>query len=69
MLLGLVDEADSEKQRIEQKQRDRRKEFELEGKEWKPRWFVREGDEWVYNNKYWSTRETGQWPKDQFELW
>lgn len=66
---GLVDEADDEKQRIEQKQRDKRKEFELAGKEWTPRWFAREGEEWQYAGQYWPTRESGQWPKDQFELW
>lgn len=68
-VLGFVDEADNEKLRIEQKQREKRKEFEVAGKEWKPRWFVREGDEWIYNGQYWSARESGQWPKDLYELW
>ncbi|GAN11187.1 oxysterol-binding protein-related protein 3 isoform X4 [Mucor ambiguus] len=66
---GNVDEADEEKLRIEQQQRDKRKEFELQGKEWLPRWFSREGEEWLYSGQYWPTRETGQWPKDQFPLW
>lgn len=66
----MVDEADEEKQRIEQKQRDKRKEFESAGKEWLPRWFKSEGgNEWQYAGQYWPTRESGQWPKDQFELW
>ncbi|CAO0800572.1 unnamed protein product [Mucor circinelloides] len=66
---GNVDEADEEKLRIEQQQRDKRKEFEAQGKEWLPRWFSREGEEWLYSGQYWPTRETGQWPKDQFPLW
>ncbi|CDH57471.1 oxysterol-binding protein [Lichtheimia corymbifera JMRC:FSU:9682] len=41
---GLVDEADAEKQRIEQKQRERRKEFEQQGVVWKPRWFTLQQD-------------------------
>ncbi|KAI9475891.1 MAG: Oxysterol-binding protein-domain-containing protein [Benjaminiella poitrasii] len=66
---GLIDKADNEKLRMEQKQRERRKEFEASGKEWNPRWFTKEGNEWVYAGQYWPTRETGQWPKDQFPLW
>jgi hypothetical protein len=65
----LVDEADEEKQRIEQKQREKRKEFELAGKEWSSRWFTSDGGEWQYAGQYWQARESGQWPKDQFELW
>ncbi|KAI8643915.1 Oxysterol-binding protein-domain-containing protein [Parasitella parasitica] len=66
---GKVDEADQEKLRIEQLQRDRRKDFEAQGKEWLPRWFSRQGEEWLYSGQYWPTRETGQWPKEQFPLW
>lgn len=44
---GLVDEADAEKQRIEQKQRERRKEFEQQGKPWLPRWFTLQPDPYV----------------------
>lgn len=44
LFLGLVDEADAEKQRIEQKQRERRKEFEQQGIVWKPRWFTLQQD-------------------------
>jgi hypothetical protein len=67
--IGKVDEADEEKLRIEQKQRERRKDFEVEGKPWSPRWFTCEGDEWQYAGQYWQSRETGQWPQDQFSLW
>lgn len=66
---GEVDKADQEKLRIEQHQREKRKEFEAAGYEWKPRWFSREGEEWVYAGQYWHARETGQWPKDMFPLW
>lgn len=68
-LIGEVDKADQEKLRIEQRQREKRKEFEAAGYEWKPRWFTREGEEWVYTGQYWHARETGQWPKDMFPLW
>ena len=64
-----MDEADEEKQRIEQQQRDKRKELEQQGIEWNPRWFKNENDEWLYAGQYWPTRETGQWPKEQFPLW
>ncbi|KAI8093758.1 Oxysterol-binding protein-domain-containing protein [Halteromyces radiatus] len=83
--LGRVDEADAEKQRIEQKQRERRKEFEQKGIPWKPRWFALQqdqynepdfitpdgtvGESWVFTNQYWNARESGQWPKDMFSLW
>lgn len=83
--IGKVDEADIEKQRVEQKQRERRKEFQEKGIEWKPRWFTLQSDpygepgfispedteakSWVYNDQYWQARENGQWPSDMFELW
>ncbi|KAL0089461.1 Oxysterol-binding protein-domain-containing protein [Phycomyces blakesleeanus] len=41
---GHVEEADKEKQRIEQLQRERRKEYEQKGIECKPRWFKLEND-------------------------
>ncbi|CEI98073.1 hypothetical protein RMCBS344292_12190 [Rhizopus microsporus] len=66
---GQVDKADQEKLRIEQQQREKRKELEAACIEWKPRWFISEGDEWVYSGQYWHARETGQWPKDIFPLW
>ncbi|KAI8983596.1 Oxysterol-binding protein-domain-containing protein [Pilobolus umbonatus] len=66
---GKVDEADEEKLRIEQKQRERRKMFELSGTEWKPRWFTCEDGEWQYAGQYWPTRESGKWPSDLFEIW
>ncbi|KAI9310588.1 Oxysterol-binding protein [Dichotomocladium elegans] len=44
---GYVNDAEQEKIRIEQKQRDRRKELESLGVEWKPRWFRLERDEFA----------------------
>ncbi|KAI8147715.1 Oxysterol-binding protein-domain-containing protein [Fennellomyces sp. T-0311] len=82
---GRVDEADAEKLRIEQKQRERRKEFELRGVQWNPRWFKLREDKyadpslipsedgvprsWQYGGDYWQARETGLWPGDIFDLW
>ncbi|KAI9482535.1 Oxysterol-binding protein-domain-containing protein [Zychaea mexicana] len=82
---GRVEEADAEKLRIEQKQRERRKQFEAAGVPWKPRWFKLQEDKytdpslipsadgvarsWHYGGEYWLSRETGQWPSDQFDLW
>ncbi|KAI7886434.1 hypothetical protein K492DRAFT_233447 [Lichtheimia hyalospora FSU 10163] len=41
---GHVEEADQEKVVIEQKQRERRRELEMAGVEWKPRWFKLQHD-------------------------
>nr|CAG8548579.1 1402_t:CDS:2 [Entrophospora candida] len=45
---GSVDQAEGEKLRLEQKQREFRKELETQGKTWEPQWFELKGDEWVY---------------------
>lgn len=81
---GHVEEADQEKVRIEQKQRERRRELEMAGVEWKPRWFKLEHDPyaekhfqdgrtmtqtWQFVGEYWKARESGQWPNDQFDIW
>ncbi|KAG0163631.1 hypothetical protein DFQ28_011405 [Apophysomyces sp. BC1034] len=78
---GQVDEADTEKQRIEQKQRERRKEMQLNGIDWKPRWFELRNDtyvdptvnetnkSWQFTGQYWQNRESGHWPTDLFDLW
>lgn len=60
---GDLDTAETEKQRVEEIQRERRR----TGKDQKPRWFRQEGDEWVYNGGYWEQREQG-W-KDIRALW
>ncbi len=60
---GKVDQAELEKQRIEEIQRSRRREMELKGVEHQPLWFSLNKDspsnskEWLFNNQYWSKRE------------
>ncbi|KAK4514102.1 JmjC domain-containing histone demethylation protein 1 [Mucor velutinosus] len=73
---GQVQEAEDEKVRIEQCQRERRKQFESIAKPWKPLWFelVRDeyahtGESWQYKGGYWEARETGQWPREMLQLW
>lgn len=82
-LLGNVEDADIEKQRLEQRQRDYRKKLEAEGKQFEPRWFTpaeaefdedsndteNSGMTWKYNGKYWTTRESHDWPSDLLQLW
>jgi hypothetical protein len=60
---GDLNTAEAEKQRVEEAQRERRR----NGKDQQPRWFRQEGDEWVYNGGYWKQREKG-W-KDIRPLW
>lgn len=83
MNTGNVDEADVEKQRIEQRQRDQRKRFEEEGGAFVPKWFELGDQEyelsedgesttcqiWKYNGQYWPTRESQNWPSDLLQLW
>jgi len=45
---GLTEEADEEKARLEQKQRDTRKAFEAENKSWNPQWFKNTHGIWLY---------------------
>ncbi|KAG1110776.1 hypothetical protein G6F42_015228 [Rhizopus arrhizus] len=73
---GQVQEAEDEKMRIEQFQRERRKQFESIAKPWKPLWFdlVKDeyaptGESWQYKGGYWESRETGRWPKEMLQLW
>lgn len=74
---GQVEEADREKLRVEQKQRELRKQMELRGEPWEVRWFEKrpdpqtedpEGATWVYKGGYWEARETGQW-NEKIALW
>lgn len=53
--LGQLDLAESEKMRVEEMQRDRRK----RGEERKPRWFKKVGEEWEYIGGYWEQRTQG----------
>lgn len=60
---GAYDLAASEKNRVEEKQRGKRREREANGEEFVPRWFSRgkcevTGEEyWVNNGEYWKIRE------------
>ncbi|KAI8360360.1 Oxysterol-binding protein-domain-containing protein [Mortierella sp. GBAus27b] len=74
---GNVEEADKEKLRVEQRQRDTRKAMEAKGEAWEVRWFERkadshsedpEGHTWFYKGGYWETRETGEW-NEKVTLW
>ncbi|KAG0086827.1 Oxysterol-binding protein- protein 3 [Podila epicladia] len=74
---GRVEEADREKLRVEQKQRDLRKAMESKGQPWEVRWFEKvvdpqtedpEGKTWRYKGGYWEARETGEW-NEKVTLW
>jgi hypothetical protein len=64
---GNEDLAESEKKRLEQKQRDKRKERETKSQKWEPRWFRTEYDldsnETVYRYRggYWEAKARHQW--------
>ena len=60
---GDLNTAEAEKQRVEETQRERRR----NGKDQRPRWFHQEDGEWVYSGGYWEQREQG-W-KDIRPLW
>ncbi|KAA1468625.1 hypothetical protein DENSPDRAFT_834003 [Dentipellis sp. KUC8613] len=60
---GDLDTAEAEKLRVEDLQRERRREHQ----DRKPRWFKQEGDHWVYQGEYWEQRARG-W-KDIEPLW
>ncbi|KAF9361719.1 hypothetical protein BGX34_006962 [Mortierella sp. NVP85] len=74
---GQVEEADKEKLRVEQRQRDTRKAMEAKGEPWEVRWFEKkadphtddpEGQTWIYKGGYWETREKGEW-NEKISLW
>ncbi|KAF9974873.1 hypothetical protein BGZ73_001648 [Actinomortierella ambigua] len=74
---GLVDEADREKLRVEQRQRELRKSMEQRGEPWEVRWFEKradsftedaEGATWQYKGGYWEAREAGAW-NEKIALW
>ncbi len=64
---GQVENAELEKHRIEELQRNRRKEMESKGEKHQPMWFTlskdsvttnsHEEQEWIFNNQYWSKRD------------
>jgi hypothetical protein len=56
---GDIDFAAGEKARLEEKQRRCRKFMELEGVIFRPRWFEKSEDEWVYKGGYFESRDSG----------
>lgn len=62
---GDVDEAEEEKKRLEDEQRDRRK----RGKDRGPVWFEQVGEEWVYKGGYWEARAKDWQEKKVESLW
>ncbi|KAF1809518.1 hypothetical protein P152DRAFT_159593 [Eremomyces bilateralis CBS 781.70] len=64
---GEYDFAATEKNRLEEKQRAKRRERDEAGEEFVPRWFRKGRSEetgetyWVFNGEYWKMRETGKW--------
>ncbi|WEW59887.1 hypothetical protein PRK78_005368 [Emydomyces testavorans] len=64
---GEYDFAATEKHRVEEKQRAKRREREAKGEEFVPKWFSKSkceitGEEyWVYGGTYWKCREAGDW--------
>jgi len=61
---GRVEEAETEKLRLEEKQRQYRKQLEASGTPWKAQWFElkkdpysTEGESWQYKGDYWDVRE------------
>ncbi|KAL8912688.1 MAG: hypothetical protein Q9171_002321 [Xanthocarpia ochracea] len=64
---GEYDRAATEKNRVEEKQRAKRREREERGEEWTPRWFEKAKDEvtgeefWRCTGEYWRCRERGEW--------
>jgi hypothetical protein len=73
---GQVVEAEAEKMRLEQEQRERRKDGEASGKEDEALWFEMKpdaysltGESWQYKGGYWEARNSQQWPTTVPQLW
>ncbi|ORX62833.1 hypothetical protein DM01DRAFT_1297653 [Hesseltinella vesiculosa] len=69
---GQMDLAEDEKQRLETMQRQRRTQYEHEGKSPQPRWFSQspnDPSDWTYKGGYWEARLKKQWPDDLENLW
>jgi hypothetical protein len=68
---GKCDEADKEKERLENKQREARKVLESQGGAYSPKWFEQKGDGdsayWSYKGGYFEKR--GQFGEDLPQLW
>ncbi|KAF3940312.1 hypothetical protein ABW19_dt0200810 [Dactylella cylindrospora] len=74
---GQLDEAETVKLELEEKQRQRRRQADEEGRPHQPKWFVKvreTADEEVWGMKtgkdgYWGRRKKGEWPADMLELY
>jgi len=62
---GDVDAAERGKNRIEEMQRERRK----QGQDRRPRWFKQVGNEWIYTGEYWEARANGWKGESVRPLW
>lgn len=62
---GDIDEAEAQKVRLEEGQRERRK----KGQTRDPQWFELVGDEWVYKGGYWEARANGWRDVNVDALW
>jgi hypothetical protein len=66
---GEYDFAATEKHRVEEKQRAKRRERETRGEEYKPKWFSKDkcsitGEEyWAHTGDYWGCRDKQDWSK------
>ncbi|KAJ5109781.1 ATP12 ATPase F1F0-assembly protein [Penicillium argentinense] len=63
--------AADEKHRVEEKQRAKRREREVNGDTYSPQWFTRDrcpitGEEfWAHNGKYWASRDVQDWSRSE----
>ncbi|KAM4538761.1 oxysterol-binding protein-related protein 10 isoform 2-T2 [Odontesthes bonariensis] len=52
---GNMDGATEHKHRLEECQRGEERQRAADNKPWKPRYFTKEGDDWIYNNPLWKS--------------
>ncbi|GLB36356.1 putative pleckstrin homology domain containing protein [Lyophyllum shimeji] len=62
---GDLDVAEDQKIRVEELQRERRR----QGKDRQPRWFHQEGEDWIYSGGYWEARQRGWKDEEILPLW
>ena len=71
---GDIKKAAEVKNNIEQSQRKIRKQWEKDGREFKPKYFVESVDEiskekcYIFNRLYWEDREKGDWSRIE-KMW
>jgi oxysterol-binding protein-related protein 3/6/7 len=72
---GMAEQADIEKARLEELQRERRRLMDTDNNPWKPAWFTKvrdpmtQEDAWIYNGKYWDSRNSGTLNVSSCHLW